>query len=145
MIVYEKDGVTLTTIAADGTRVSRSVNDGSAYSDMRDILTQQNEAVRQSGVDALLYTQLIGRMQTSADARLPFGAIPTKPQQKVVSDTGAVTFVPFVPPLPDLVIPKPNTPAPPVVVVPVADKIANQQAIMFNMILAMFQKMFPGT
>jgi hypothetical protein len=54
-----------------------------------------------------------------------------------VADTGEVTYTPFVPTLPDLVIPKTFPSGP--IAVPTVDK----QGIMYNMILAMFRKMFP--
>jgi hypothetical protein len=70
---------------------------------------------------------------------------PAKPTMQVVSDTGVITFVPFDPPLADLVMP---TPVPQTSMV---DQIAaaraatpDKEAIMYNMILAMFRKEFPG-
>jgi hypothetical protein len=54
-----------------------------------------------------------------------------------VSDTGEVSYTPFVPPLPDLVVPK--TAASGAIAAPTLDK----QAVMYNMVLAMFRKMFP--
>lgn len=143
MIQYDRDGVTLFYIEADGKRISHYYTEGKAYSDMLDVRSAQLEAVRENLLTAANYTNVVKGIQMSVDAGRLHDAAPPKPLQKVAADTGEVTYVPFVPPLLDLVIPKAGVPLPTVIAIPVADKQANQQAILYNMILAMFRKMFP--
>ena len=65
---------------------------------------------------------------------------PAKPLMMVVADTGETTFAPFEPPLKDLIPAAPSRPAPTgSIKVDTPDK----QAILYNMVLAMFRKMFP--
>lgn len=115
-----------------------------AYDRLGQIKDKQDQAEKDNTKTAYDYTLTLKRLQSDIDAGLIAGTVaPIKPQRKVVSDAGEVTNVPFVPPLPDLVIPKFGEPLPTVIAIPVADKQANQQAILYNMVLAMFRKMFP--
>ena len=155
MIQYDKDGVTLFYIDINGKRVSHYFMDGTAYSDMLDIRSAQLQAVAENTAATNDYNQKLANVQTNVDAgrggQAP--AAPPKPLAKIVSDTGVVSFAPFDPPLADLVIPKTiptqvnapgdvvNRSIPPT---SAATDTANKQtAIMYNMILAMFRKMFP--
>lgn len=144
MIQFDKDGVTLFYLDADAKRISHNYMEGTAYDAMLIIRDEQIQAIRENLQTATNYTNVLKGLQESIDAGRLEGIIaPPKPLQKFVADTGEMTFVPFVPPLPDLVIPPAALPNPGKIVVPVVDKQANQQAIMYNMILAMFRKMFP--
>src|ERR1035437_9875872 len=78
------------------------------YGPLRAILSAQDGVVAENKTVADHYTYLVGAAQSNLDRGLPYAALPDKPRQKVIDDTGAVSFVPFVPPLPDLVIPAPS-------------------------------------
>jgi hypothetical protein len=137
MIQFDKDGVTLFYIDANGNKISHNYMEGAAYNDMLTVRTAQLQAARDNTQAVANYNTALGTVQASVDAGRPHDAAPTKPLQKVVSDTGDVSFAPFDPPLPDLVIPKTVASGP--IAAPTVDK----QAIQFNMIQAMFRKMFP--
>ena len=62
---------------------------------------------------------------------------------KIVSDTGDVSYAPFDPPLKDLVPAVPSRPAPSSGSIVSASAPPDKQAIMYNMILALFHKAFP--
>jgi len=145
MIQFDQNGVTLFYIDASGQRVAHGYTEGQAYADMLTIRSAQLQAVSDNNQAVANYKQALANVQISVTAG--FGntvTAPTKPLQKVVADAdGAVTYVPFVPALADLVIPKtvPSTvqglvntsqPAP-----------IDKQTIMYNMITALFRKAFP--
>jgi hypothetical protein len=140
MVQYDKDGVTLFYIDANGQRVAASYTDTDRYSAMLTVRGDQQQAARENAQAVTNYNAALGAIQGSIDigraGKDP--QAPAKPLQKVVSDTGEVSYAPFVPPLADLVIPK-TTPSTGLIAAVVPDK----QAIMYNMILAMFRKMFP--
>lgn len=136
MIQFDKDGVTLFYIDATGKRISHNFMEGQAYCDMLTVLDAQQQAARDNAQTVATYERTL----TDMEAANHYDPIPPKPLEKLVSDTGEVTFAPFVPPLRDLVIPK-SAPSSGLIAAVVPDK----QAIMYNMILAMFRKMFPGT
>lgn len=134
MIQYDKDGATLIDSAGNPVTVMDA-----RYGDLLGILDAQLTAARENKQAAANYTQAVSNAQASATAGRPYPALPDKPRQKVVSDTGAVSFVVFVPPLPDVV--------PPVVTAPssgsIRTEVPDKQAIMFNMVSAIYRKMFP--
>ena len=92
------------------------------------------------------YTTALANAQISVNAGKGGAELaPAKPTMQVVSDTGVITFVPFDPPLADLVMPTAAAQT------SLMDQIAaaraatpDKQAVMYNMILAMFRKEFPG-
>jgi hypothetical protein len=139
MIQFDKDGVTLFYIDANGKKFSHNYLEGTAYDEMLNVRGAQMQAMRENTQTAANYTTVLeglqGNVNTGRGDQMP--PAPAKPLQKVVSDTGEVSYTPFVPPLPDLVIPK-TIPSGPIAV-PALDK----QSIMYNMILAMFRKLFP--
>jgi hypothetical protein len=137
MIQYDKDGVTLFYIDASGKKISHNFMEGTAYDDMVNVRSAQLQAVTENTQAAANYNTALANVQVSVDAGRPYDAAPAKPLQKAVSDTGDVSYAPFVPPLPDLTLPQ-TIPSGPVVT-PTLDK----QAIIYNMILAMFRKTFP--
>lgn len=139
MIQYDKDFVTLYYIDANGKKVSAYFADIVAYPKMDEIMGAQQQAMRENAKAVDDYRNALAKTQASVDIGRADQAppAPVKPLQKVVADTGEITYVPFVPPLPDLVIPK-TVPSGPIAV-PTMDK----QGLMYNMILAMFRKMFP--
>jgi hypothetical protein len=154
MIQYDKDGVTLFYIDTNGKRVSHYFMEGTPYSDMLDIRSAQLSAMAENTAAVNDYNQKLANVQLNVDAGRGAGlAAPTKPLQKIVSDTGVVSSAPFDPPLADLIVPVtvPSTVNAPGPVVnrsipptSAATDTANKQtAIMYNMILAMFRKMFP--
>ena len=145
-IQFDTDGVTLFYIDASGNKVTASFMAGGAYSDMLAIRDEQVAAETVNAQAATNYNNALANAQVSVNAGKGGAELaPTKPTMKVVSNTGVVTFEPFQPPLADLVMP---TPAPAKSMI---DQIAatraatpDTQAIMYNMILAMFRKEFPG-
>jgi hypothetical protein len=139
MIQYDTDGVTLFYFDATGKKISQYFMSGAPYDDMLTIRSAQQQAIKDNAVAASHYTQTLANIQTNADTGRPHDAPPLKPQQQLVSDTGVVSFAPFDPPLADFVTPVVNAPNAGVIAQVVPDK----QAIMYNMILAMFRKMFP--
>jgi hypothetical protein len=147
MIQFDKDGVTLFYIDASGQRVAHGYTEGQAYADMLTIRSAQIQAAADNTQALANYNNVLANMQLNVNAGHGGDAnvvAPAKPLQIVVADAdGAVTHVPFVPPLADLVFPKtvPSTvqglvntsqPAPP-----------DKQTIMYNMIAALFRKAFP--
>jgi len=138
MIQFDTNGVTLFYIDADGNKVWHNFMDGAPYNDMLTIKCEQQQAATDNLQAASNYTTVIANLQISVDAGRTVAPAPPKPLRKVVSDTGDVTYTAFVPALPDLVITKPGT------AVPAPAAPVDQQAVMYNMILAMFRKMFPS-
>jgi hypothetical protein len=147
MIQYDKDGVTLFYIDATGKKISHNFLEGTAYDDMLNVRGAQLQALRENTQAVANYNTVLGNAQMNIGR--PGFVAPTKPLQKLVSDTGDVSFGPFDPPLPDLVIPVISATAPiaagGLMGQMVRDGAAkpDTQAIMYNMILAMFRKMFP--
>src|SRR5450759_3906404 len=145
MVQYDKDGVTLFYIDASGKKISHNYMEGKPYAAMNDIRSAQLLAVTENATEAFNYGTGLAKAQINIGR--PGFVLPTKPLQKIVSDTGEVSFAPFDPPLADLVIPT-VTPGAPVsggglMGAMVAEGGPDTQAIMYNMILAMFRKMFP--
>ena len=146
MIQFDTDGVTLFYIDANGNKISQNFMSGQPYTDWLNIRDEQLAAARSNTQAAANYATALANAQISVNAGKGGAELaPAKPTMQVVSDTGVVTFEPFEPPLADLVMP---TPVPQTSMV---DQIAaaraatpDKQAIMFNMILAMFRKEFPG-
>ncbi len=137
MIQFDKDGVTLVGYDANGNRFAHNYLEGTLYDGMLNTRSAQLAAARENTQAVGNYNTVLGTIQASVDAGRPHDSAPPKPLQKVVSDTGDVSYVPFVPPLADLVVPV--TTGSGSIVTPAVDK----QAIMYNMILAMFRKEFP--
>jgi hypothetical protein len=138
MIQYDKDGVTLYYFDANGNKVAHSYLEGAAYDEMLQVRGAQLQAQTENMQAVSDYNTKLANAQVSVSAGRTADA-PQKPLQHLVSDKGESTYVPFVPPLKDLV---------PLVVNATGDgKIAvvvpDRQAIMYNMIQAMFRKMFP--
>ena len=153
MIQYDTNGVTLFYIDANGQRVAAGYTDTERYSTMLTVRGDQQQAALENARVVTNYKAALSAIQGTIDMGragqnpdVPTTA-PLKPLQKVVSDTGEVNYTPFVPPLADLVIPPtpPPTPAGGMMGALVAAGAAkpDTQAIMYNMILAMFRKMFP--
>jgi len=140
MIQYDRDGVTLFYLDSNGKKIAHNFMEGAAYDDMVKVRDAQLQVIRENTQTAANYATALDNAQQSVNAGRPVDA-PPKPLQKVVGDTGEVSYAPFDPPLKDLVIPavKPLNPADNKIALPSLDK----QAIMYNMILAMFRKMFP--
>ena len=115
-----------------------TVYDTERYSAMATVLDLQNSAVRENLQAATNYKTALANVQIIVDAGKPHDVTPAKPLKKVVSDTGDITFVPFVPALSDLV-PLAAGSGSGLIAVPSVDK----QAIMFNMIQALFWRAFP--
>ena len=155
MIQYDKDGVTLFYIDTNGQRVAAGYTDTERYSTMLTVRGSQQRAVIENAQVVTNYKAALGAIQGTIDQGrvgqnpdVPTLA-PAKPQQKIVSDTGEVSYTPFVPPLPDLVIPVISATAPIAAgglmgaMVAAGAAVPDKNAIMYNMILAMFRKMFP--
>jgi hypothetical protein len=143
MIQFDKDGVTLFYIDANGQRVAHNYMEGTAYDAMLTIRGAQQQAARDNTLAVANYNTELANAQISVSAGRT-AAAPPKPLQKMVADAdGAVTYVPFVPPLADLV-PLVSTPSTVTGLINTAlPAPADKQAIMYNMILAMYRKAFP--
>ena len=139
MIQYDKDGATLFYIDANGTKIAASVFDGKKYTDMESTMQAQLAAVAENSKAVDAYNLSLQTAQTSVSAGRPADA-PQKPLQHLVSDTGASTYVPFAPPLADLVPLDVTAPSSGTIAVPTVDT----QAIMYAMITAIYRKMFPA-
>ena len=139
MIQYDKDGATLFYIDANGKKISAGVFDGKKYNDMDAIMLEQIAAVAENDHALESYSLSLQTAQTSITAGRPADA-PPKPLMHVVDDTGKATYVPFVPPLADLVPLVVNAPS----VGSIAVSTVDTQAIMYAMITAIYRKMFPA-
>ena len=149
MIQIDKDGVTVFYTDANGVRVSKNWMDGQAYSDMLAIRTKQMDAAATNAQAVTNYNNVLANAQLSVNlGKGDTVTAPPKPLMIVVADAdGAVTDVPFVPPLADLVrtaaqasgIPT----ATPQGLAALSPSQPNQTDNMYNMILAMFRKAFP--
>jgi hypothetical protein len=139
MIQYDKDGATVFYIDDKASKISAGPTDPDKYMALLTIMDAQIAAVTENKTAADLYTQAVKNAQISVDAGRPAPELPVKPKQKIVADTGAVSYVPFAPPLPDIVNHDENTIASQPFVAGV-----DKQAIMYAMITAIYRKMFPG-
>ncbi len=141
MIQYDKDGVTLYYLDAAGKRVSHNFMEGTPYDDMVKVRDAQLQAIRENTQAKANYNTALDNVQQSVSAGRDTTA-PPKPPAKVVDDQGAVTFVPFDPPLPDL-IPHPTSQPSAGSGASTTNVPVDKQAVMYNMVLAMFRKQFP--
>ena len=146
MIQLDKDGVTLFYIDVSGQRVSHNYMEGQAYCDMLTIRGAQLQAISENNQAVANYNNVLANVQISVTAgRGDTVTAPAKPLQKVVADAdGAVTYVPFVPALADIVPLAPSAGGTVQGLVNTAlPATLDKQTIMYNMICAMFRKAFP--
>jgi hypothetical protein len=147
MIQYDKDGVTVFYIDAQGNRVAYGPFAGQAYSALLQIMSAQKQAIVDNAQAVANYNNVLGNVQISVNAgRGDTVTAPAKPLMIVVADAdGTVTHVPFVPPLADLIVPAVTSAGGTVhgLVNTAVAAPPDTQAIMYNMILAMFRKEFP--
>src|ERR1035441_6110172 len=95
MIQFDKDGVTLFYIDASGNKISHNYLDGTAYDDMLTVMSAQKQAAIDNTQAVANYNPALASLQTSVTAgRADGSTAPVKPLQKVVSDTGAVSYTP---------------------------------------------------
>ena len=141
MIQYDKDGATVFYIDANGNKVSANPLDGVKYSAMISVMDAQIAAATENNQNVNNYKTQLANAQVSIDAGRTADA-PPKPLDHVVSDTGVSTYVPFNPPLPDL-IPAPAAVGSTTGGFPVAPSV-DTQAIMYAMITAIYRKLFPA-
>jgi hypothetical protein len=106
-IQYGPNNLTLFYTDATGAKVMLSFLDGSAFSDLEVILGKQM-ANSDNTQAVATYLQTL----TDMEANFHYSPVPPKPLQKLVSNTGVVTFAPFVPTLRDLVVPNAAPSAP---------------------------------
>jgi hypothetical protein len=141
MIQFDRDGVTLFYFDSSGQRVAHYYTEGQAYADMLTIRSAQIQATGENTQALANYKNVLANMQQNVNEGSGGDAnvfAPKKPLQKVVADAdGAVTYVPFVPALADLVYPK-GVPSG-----GIAAPSLDKQTIMYNMITALFRKAFP--
>lgn len=149
MIQFDTNGVTLFYTDANGQRVAASYTETDHYTKMLTDRGSQQQAARDNALVVTNYKAALAAIQGTIDMGragqnpdVPTTA-PAKPPQKVVSDTGVVSYTPFVPPLADLVIPKTDPSTVSGLINTVLPAPADTQAIMFNMVSAIFRKMFP--
>lgn len=151
MIAYDTNGSTLFYTDASGQRVAAGYSETERYSTMLKTKGAQQQAVLDNTTVLSKYKAELAAVQGTYDQGrvgqnpdVPTVA-PIKPAQKIVSDTGEVSYAPFVPPLSDLVIStktvtSPNTTG---LISSVTPAPVDTQALMFNMISIIFHKMFP--
>src|ERR1039457_5573579 len=98
MIQFDKDGVTLFYIDANGQRVAHNYMEGQAYCDMLTIRGAQLQAIGENTQAVANYNNVLANVQISVTAgRGDTVTAPAKPLQKVVAGgDGAVPFVPVV-------------------------------------------------
>ncbi len=102
MILRKPDQVTLYYTDAGGNEVSANPMSGEHYMELLTTLEAQEDAGTTNTAAIADYHTKLANFQANLDAGRSSGeAPPVKPQQKVVDDTGAVTYVDFSPPLPD--------------------------------------------
>ncbi len=139
MITFDKDGVTLIGYDANGTQFKHNFLEGALYDAMLNTRDAQLAAAIANSQNASNYTTVITGINLSEQAGRPHDPPPAPPQEKNIDDLGNVSFAAFVPAL---------TPYTPLVVTAPSGSIVtvvpDKQAIMYNMILAMFRKEFPG-
>lgn len=140
MIQYDRDGVTLFYVNSDGKKISHNFMEGAAYNDMLNVRDAQLQALRENTQTVVNYETALANAQINVDAGHTVAA-PAKPLAKVVSNTGEISYEVFDPPLKDLVPSQAGRPAPSSGSIKV--DTPDKQAIMFNMVQAMFRKMFP--
>ena len=153
MIQYDKDGVTLFFIDANGNKVSANPFDGKKWSDLDTILLNQIEAGKENELAVNTYNGRLAFAQSQANSFAPYTA-PPKPLMHVISEhldaasstyVGFSTYVPFSPALADIM--QPPAPATSTVSGLVNTAIpapVDTQAVMYAMITAIYRKMFPG-
>lgn len=141
MIQYDKDGVTLFYLDGAGKKVSHYFMEGAPYDDMVKVRDAQLQAIRENAQAQANYNTAVDNAQQSVSAGRDVPA-PPKPLAKAVGDDGTVTFAPFDPPLKDL-IPYKATAAPSTGSIVSANPGVDKQAVMYNMVLAIFRKLFP--
>ena len=144
MITYDRDGVTLVGHFPDGREFRHNFMEVAAYGEMLNTRDAQLAAIRENTQAVANYNTALANAQISVDNGHAVVA-PSKPSMKVVDDFGAVLMVPFDPPLADLKAP--TAPVPPSGGVGGVKRDTSQDdkiAIMYNMILALFRKEFPG-
>jgi hypothetical protein len=136
MIQYSSDGNTLIGVDEKGREFSHNKTESAWFSSMLVTLDEQQQAARDNAAAALDYNQKLGNIQGPLNAGQGPAVyiVPATPLQKIVSDTGAVTYAPFDPPLADLVIPK-TTPS--------QVNTVGMSLSEYDMVLRMYQKMFP--
>src|SRR5665647_1146557 len=110
MIQYSPDGNTLIGVDDKGKEFSHNKTDGSLFSNMLVTLGLQKQNELDNAATLQKYNQDLGNIQGPLDVGQFTGTpvAPQKPQCKIISDVGTVTYVPFDPPLADLRIPKTN-------------------------------------
>lgn len=139
MIQYDRDGVTLFYVDSNGKKLSHNFMEGAAYNDMLSVRDAQLQAIRENTQTVANYETALANAQISVDAGHTMPA-PAKPLMKLVSDTGDTTLVPFEPPLKDLIPANAGKREP---TGPIKVETPDKQAILYNMVLAIFRKMFP--
>ena len=138
MIQYEPDGVTL----KDSEGNTSNPMQGAPYSAMLSVMDAQIAAASANTQAVANYNTALANAQTNVNAgRGDTVTEPPKPLETVVSDTGVTTYVPFNPPLADL-IPAPTASGS--VGGAIAAVVPDTQAIMYAMLTAIYRKLFPG-
>ncbi len=142
IIQYTSDFTSVTYLDATGATVTVPFTDGQRFSDLVAIRGMQVQALADNQAAAAAYNLAVQNAQISVNAGRGPPALPAKPQQKVVSNTGAVSFVDFNPPLLSivpLVVNAPNSGQIKSTVNVPADPVAQsaaQQTVIMNMLQA---------
>ena len=106
VLQYTSDFTAITYVDANGEIVIVSYLQGQPFSDLVTIRSAQLTAAAENNVAVNTYKTALANLQFNLDVGRSDGTTaPTKPLKKIVSNTGVVTYAPFVPALPDLVVP----------------------------------------
>jgi hypothetical protein len=111
IIQYSDDYTSLIYLDGSGQKVSVLFTDAAKFNDLVLIRDQQLQAIRDNQTAANNYNQAVKNAQMSVDAGREAPPLPTKPQMRVVSNDGKVSYVDFVPPLLSIVVTAPNAPS----------------------------------
>ena len=140
MISYGPDGMTLNYTNAAGQPASASIFDGAVYSDLLVTMDLQKSVARDNQTAFNNYAQTVANAQQAINAGQTYPPLPPPPKQENISDTDVVTFTTFAN-LPTLTQPTVRV-APSLGTFPAAPTV-DKQAIMYNMIVAIYNKLFP--
>jgi len=140
MIIIEKDG-SLTGYDANGNRFNHNYMEGGLYDAMLATRAAQIAAAAENAQNVATYNNLLSQIQMIEDAGRPHDNPPKKPQNKIVSDTGQVNLVDFVPPLADF---KPLVATGSGTISTGAGAQSDKIDMIYRMVSMLFHQQFPG-
>lgn len=103
VIQYSDDFTSVTYLDEAGSVVTVPYMDSQRFSDLVAIRGLQLQAAIDNKNAASSYNQAVQNAQISINAGRPAPELPAKPQHRVVSNSGAISYIDFSPPLMSLV------------------------------------------